>query len=166
MPLVDGGSKSVSVQEARAALAAERARGKTVAFTNGCFDVLHVGHLHLLREARKTADLLVVGVNSDASVRALKGPTRPIFPEGDRVAMLAAYPFVDLVVAFGEPTPRALIEALEPDVLVKGADYRPEAIVGAEVVLSRGGRVVRVGLVAGRSTTGAVAAARVGRRAV
>lgn len=149
--------KTVTLEEARAAVAVARGRGETVAFTNGCFDVLHVGHLHLLRAARRTADLLVVGVNGDASVRALKGPARPIFPEHDRCTMLAAYSFVDLVVPFSEPTPFEVIAALQPDVLVKGADYRAEEIVGAEVVLSRGGRVVRVALVEGRSTTAALA---------
>lgn len=131
-----------------------RGQTGTVVFTNGVFDVLHRGHVALLTAARAEGDALVVGVNTDASVRRLgKGPGRPINRERDRAYVLAALECVDAVVVFDEDTPRALIEALAPDVLVKGADYAPEAIVGAELVTARGGRVVRVPLEDGYSTT-------------
>jgi rfaE bifunctional protein nucleotidyltransferase chain/domain len=126
-----------------------------VVFTNGVFDLLHRGHLALLAAARAEGDALVVGVNSDASVRRLgKGADRPLNRAGDRAYLLASLEVVDAVVLFEEDTPLELIAALRPDVLVKGADYAPEAIVGADIVTSRGGRVVRVPLVEGFSTTG------------
>lgn len=125
-----------------------------VVFTNGVFDLLHAGHVALLEAARAEGDALIVGVNTDASARRLaKGPDRPIVPEGERARLVAALACVDCVVLFDEDTPLDLIRRLRPDVLVKGADYAPEAIVGAGEVESRGGRVVRVPLVAGRSTT-------------
>jgi len=123
-------------------------------FTNGVFDLLHGGHVALLEAARAAGEALVVGVNSDASVRRLgKGSDRPLVAEGERARLLAALAAVDCVVLFDEDTPLALIERLHPDVLVKGADYRPEAIVGAAEVEGWGGRVVRVPLVEGKSTT-------------
>lgn len=123
-------------------------------FTNGVFDLLHTGHVALLEAARGEGAALIVGVNSDASVRRLgKGTERPLVPEGERARVLAALAAVDCVVLFGEDTPLALIELLRPDVLVKGADYAREAIVGAAEVEGWGGRVVRVPLVAGKSTT-------------
>jgi len=123
-------------------------------FTNGVFDLLHAGHIALLEAARAAGDALVVGVNTDASVRRLgKGADRPLVAEGERARVLAALAAVDSVVLFDEDTPLALIERLRPDVLVKGADYAPEAIVGAAEVAAWGGRVVRVPLVAGKSTT-------------
>ena len=118
-----------------------RALGQRVAFTNGCFDVLHAGHVQYLQEARAQADLLVVGLNSDASVRALKGPSRPVNSVEARALVLAALQAVDYLVVFDEPTPLELIQALRPDVLVKGADYRRENVVGADFVESYGGRV-------------------------
>jgi len=125
-----------------------------VVFTNGVFDLLHAGHIALLEVARAAGDALVVGVNTDASVRRLgKGADRPLVAEGERARVLAALAAVDCVVLFDEDTPLALIERLHPDVLVKGADYAPEAIVGAAEVEGWGGRVVRVPLVAGKSTT-------------
>jgi len=125
-----------------------------VAFTNGVFDLLHGGHVALLEAARAAGDALVVGVNSDASVRRLgKGPDRPLVAEAERARLLAALAAVDCVVLFNDDTPLALIERLHPDVLVKGADYAPEAIVGAAEVEGWGGRVVRVPLVEGKSTT-------------
>jgi D-beta-D-heptose 7-phosphate kinase/D-beta-D-heptose 1-phosphate adenosyltransferase len=143
---------------ARAALAAElegrRRLGQRVAFTNGCFDVLHAGHVQYLREARAQADLLVVGLNSDASVRALKGAGRPVNPLEARALVLAALEAVDYLTVFDEPTPLALIEALRPDVLVKGADYSRDAVVGAEMVESWGGRVHLAALREGCSTSG------------
>jgi rfaE bifunctional protein nucleotidyltransferase chain/domain len=125
-----------------------------VVFTNGVFDLLHAGHVALLEAARAAGDALVVGLNSDASVRRLgKGSDRPLVAEGERARLLAALAAVDCVVLFDADTPLALIVRLHPDVLVKGADYTPDAIVGAAEVEGWGGRVVRVPLVAGQSTT-------------
>ncbi|MBK1701503.1 D-glycero-beta-D-manno-heptose 1-phosphate adenylyltransferase, partial [Thiococcus pfennigii] len=133
-----------------------QAAGERVVFTNGCFDLLHVGHVTYLEQARRYGRRLVVGLNTDRSVRALKGPERPLIGEADRARVLAALAAVDAVVLFDEPTPLALIEALRPDVLAKGADYREEDVVGAREVKTWGGQVVLVPLVAGRSTSGIV----------
>lgn len=130
-----------------------RAAGRRVVFTNGCFDLLHAGHVHLLEEARAQGDLLVVGLNGDASVRTLKGEGRPVLPAEERAETLLALESVDAVVVYDEDTPRRLIQALLPDVLVKGADWAQDAIVGREEVEAAGGRVVRIELVPGRSTT-------------
>jgi D-beta-D-heptose 7-phosphate kinase/D-beta-D-heptose 1-phosphate adenosyltransferase len=131
-----------------------RAEMGNVVFTNGVFDILHPGHLALLEAARTAGGSLVVGVNTDASVRRLgKSPDRPLVPEQSRARLLAGFAAVDCVVLFDEDTPLELIQALEPDVLVKGADYTREQIVGADVVEARGGRVVRVELVPEQSTT-------------
>jgi rfaE bifunctional protein nucleotidyltransferase chain/domain len=124
-----------------------------VAFTNGVFDILHPGHIDLLFAAREAADALVVGINSDASVRRLKGPDRPIRSESERAYVLAGVEAVDLVVVFSEDTPLELVKVLEPDVIVKGGDYTEATIVGAAEVKSRGGRVVVVPLTPGQSTT-------------
>jgi rfaE bifunctional protein nucleotidyltransferase chain/domain len=124
-----------------------------VAFTNGVFDLLHPGHIDLLIAARGTADALVVGVNSDESVRRLKGPGRPVRSAAERAFVLAAVEWVDLVVVFSEDTPLELVKALKPDVIVKGGDYTEATIVGATEVKSWGGRVVVVPLTAGQSTT-------------
>ena len=132
-------------------------QGLKVGFTNGCFDLLHPGHLHLLRQARAACDRLVVGLNTDASVSRLKGPTRPVQSESARAAVLGSLTDVDLVVPFGEETPIKLIRALRPDVLVKGADYTVKTVVGAPFVKSYGGRVVLAQLKAGHSTTATVA---------
>lgn len=139
----------------REALVAWRAaQPGRVVFTNGVFDLLHPGHVDVLRAARLEGDVLVVGINSDASVRRLgKGPERPIRPEADRAYVVAALESVDAVCIFDEDTPLALITALTPDVLVKGGDYTPATMVGADVVTARGGRVVVVPLVPGQSTT-------------
>ena len=134
-----------------------RRAGLTVGFTNGCFDLLHPGHVSLLRQARAACDRLVVGLNSDASTRRLKGDDRPVQAEAARAAVLASLADTDLVVIFGEDTPLKLIEALVPDVLVKGADYTAEQVVGAEVVRRAGGRVLLAKLVPGQSTTGTIA---------
>jgi rfaE bifunctional protein nucleotidyltransferase chain/domain len=131
-----------------------RERGQRVVFTNGCFDLVHAGHAALLEEAAALGDLLVVGLNSDESVRRLKGPARPLMPESQRARLLATLRPVDYVVLFREDTPRKLIEMLLPDLLVKGADYEPGEIVGREAVEAHGGRVVRLPLVAGLSTSG------------
>jgi rfaE bifunctional protein nucleotidyltransferase chain/domain len=131
-----------------------RAEMGNVVFTNGVFDILHPGHLSLLEAARTEGGALVVGVNSDASARRLgKAPDRPLVPQQDRARMLAGFAAVDCVVIFDEDTPLELIRALEPDILVKGADYAREQIVGADLVEARGGRVVRVELVPEQSTT-------------
>ena len=138
-------------------LLAERARwkaaGRRVVFTNGCFDLLHPGHVALLERARAEGDVLVVGLNSDASVARLKGAGRPVVPEGERAEALLALEPVTRVVVYGEDTPREIVAALLPDVLVKGADWAADRIVGREEVEAAGGRVVRVELVPGRSTT-------------
>ncbi|HJT39409.1 MAG TPA: D-glycero-beta-D-manno-heptose-7-phosphate kinase [Sphingobium sp.] len=136
------------------------ARGMAVGFTNGCFDILHLGHVKLLEFARSQCDRLIVGLNSDASVKRLKGPTRPLNMEMDRAQILAALAFVDQVVIFEEDTPLAAIQALQPDLLIKGADYRIEEIVGADVVQARGGRVVTFDLLPDRSTSRTIVQAR------
>jgi D-beta-D-heptose 7-phosphate kinase / D-beta-D-heptose 1-phosphate adenosyltransferase len=133
-----------------------REQGKTVVFTNGCFDILHLGHVTHLERSRQQGDALLVGVNTDASVTRLKGPGRPVQHEHDRSRIIAAQGCVDAVVLFDEDTPLELIEAIEPDVLTKGADYRATDVVGADLVERRGGRVVLIDLVDGRSTTGLI----------
>jgi len=130
-----------------------RAAGKTIVFTNGVFDLLHVGHLRYLQHARGLGDALLIGLNSDRSVRDIKGPGRPITAEAERAEILEALACVDGVVIFDEATPYELIAALQPDVLVKGADWAEDAIIGRDIVEARGGRVVRVPIEPGRSTT-------------
>jgi len=142
--LLDSRQKIVTMQELEARLGPIRRKESRVAFTNGCFDILHSGHVAYLEQARKTADCLVVGLNSDMSVRALKGENRPVNGEKDRAAILAALGCVDFVVIFAEETPLNLIRAIMPDVLVKGADWPEDQIVGAAEVKAAGGRVVRV----------------------
>ena len=127
---------------------------RRIVFTNGCFDLLHPGHIRLLEEARSLGDALVVGLNSDASVRRVKGPTRPLTPEKERAEILAALASVDFVVIFDEPTPREIISCLLPDVLVKGADWGANEIVGREEVEQGGGKVISIPLQPGYSTTG------------
>lgn len=131
-------------------------REMKVVFTNGCFDLVHLGHVDYLSKARDLGDLLVVGLNSDASVRGLKGPDRPVSCVESRAAVLAAFAFVDIVVIFNEETPLKIIEALKPDILVKGGDYNRSNIVGADFVESRGGRIETIPLVEGQSTTNLV----------
>ena len=133
-----------------------RARGERVVFTNGCFDLLHPGHVRLLERAREHGGRLIVAVNSDDSVRRLKGPARPIVPEGERAATLASLASVDAVTIFGEETPHALLEALLPDILVKGADWS-HWIAGREIVEAAGGQVLAIPVEAGYSTTDIVA---------
>ena len=130
-----------------------REAGKTIVFTNGVFDLLHPGHVRYLQQARQLGDALIVGVNSDRSVRENKGPDRPITPEAERAEILSALACVDGVAIFDEPTPLAIIQAVQPDVLVKGADWAADAIVGRDIVEARGGRVVRMSLDPGHSTT-------------
>nr|HID57918.1 D-glycero-beta-D-manno-heptose 1-phosphate adenylyltransferase [Desulfobacterales bacterium] len=129
---------------------------KKIVFTNGCFDILHLGHVRYLEAAKAEGDILVVGVNSDHSVRCIKGPGRPILPQDQRTHVLAALASVDFVTIFDEPDPLNLIESLRPDVLVKGADWDENEIVGRDIVEADGGRVVRIPLVKGVSTTGIV----------
>jgi D-beta-D-heptose 7-phosphate kinase/D-beta-D-heptose 1-phosphate adenosyltransferase len=141
-----------------------RAGGLSVVFTNGCFDLLHIGHVTLLDDARREGGRLVVGINSDASVSSLKGPSRPVVPEQARARVLAALTAVDAVVVFDEPTPLELIVALRPDVIVKGGDYLADEIVGAREVYSWGGRVKIVPFVQGFSTTQLIARAALPER--
>lgn len=144
-------SKIVSLQQLQQELA--RRAGEKVVFTNGCFDIVHHGHVAYLAQARDLGDLLVLGLNSDASVKRLKGPSRPINDEQSRALVLAAFEFIDYVVLFEEDTPFDLISALQPDVLVKGGDYKIEDIVGHDIVEKKGGRVVTIDFVPGFSTT-------------
>lgn len=130
-----------------------RRQGKKVVFTNGCFDLLHGGHVRLFHEAKKKGDVLIVALNSDASVRRLKGPTRPVFPLRERFEILAAIADIDYLTSFGEPTPRKIIAALLPDVLVKGCDWGPSEIVGRAEVEAAGGRVARIPYYEGHSTS-------------
>jgi rfaE bifunctional protein nucleotidyltransferase chain/domain len=139
--------------EAAAFAAGVRAEGGTVVFTNGVFDLLHPGHVRYLRDARALGDALMIAINSDRSVRANKGEGRPITPQAERAELLRALDAVDAVTIFDEETPLAIISAVQPDVLVKGADWGPDNIVGREVVEARGGRVVRMALAQGFSTT-------------
>ena len=130
-----------------------KGKGKRIVFTNGCFDLLHVGHIRYLEEAKSLGDVLVVGVNSDDSVRSLKGPKRPIVPEGERAEILSGLGCVDYVTLFDEPDPLALISLLKPHILVKGGDWTKETAVGREVVEQRGGEVVILPFVKGSSTS-------------
>jgi D-beta-D-heptose 7-phosphate kinase/D-beta-D-heptose 1-phosphate adenosyltransferase len=153
---------AADAETVRAALAPRRAAGARVVFTNGCFDLLHPGHVRYLEAARALGDVLVVGLNEDASVRRLKGAGRPILRLTERAEVLAGLAAVDYVVPFPEDTPLRVIEALTPDILVKGADWAADAIVGREVVVERGGRVERVDVVPGVSTTEIVRRIRAG----
>lgn len=133
-----------------------RQAGKTIVFTNGCFDILHVGHVRYLREAKKLGDILVLALNSDASVRTIKGEKRPLVPEEERADIMAALESIDYVILFDDPTPQQLIEYLQPDILVKGGDWAEAAIAGADFVKASGGRVITIPLTEGRSTTNIV----------
>ena len=146
--------------EAASFAEAQRRAGRRVVFTNGVFDLLHPGHLRYLQAARAEGDVLIVGVNSDRSVRANKGPERPITPEQERAEILAALACVDAVAIFDEETPAEIIRLIQPDVLVKGADWAEDAIVGRDTVEARGGRVVRVPVEAGWSTSSILAKIR------
>ncbi len=146
--------KRMSQEQVVAEVTRARADGKRIVFTNGCFDLMHIGHTRYLQEARSLGDLLVVGINSDASVRSLeKGADRPIVPEAERAEIVAALECVDLVVIFAEPDPGHLIAAVQPDVLVKGGDWALEQIIGRDTVEARGGIVKNIPLVPGHSTT-------------
>jgi D-beta-D-heptose 7-phosphate kinase/D-beta-D-heptose 1-phosphate adenosyltransferase len=128
-------------------------KGKKIVFSNGCFDILHYGHVRYLEEAKKKGDILVVGINSDKSVKKLKGPKRPLVKQKDRLSLVAALESVDYVLLFKETSPLNVIKALRPDVLVKGADWNKPNIVGASFILSYGGKVYTIKLIQGRSTT-------------
>jgi D-beta-D-heptose 7-phosphate kinase / D-beta-D-heptose 1-phosphate adenosyltransferase len=154
--LIATDEKVVELQVALRQIAEWRRQGLRIGFTNGCFDLIHPGHIHLLGQARAACDRLVVGLNTDASVRRLKGPERPVQSETARATVLSSLASVDLVVLFAEDTPLALIEAMRPDVLVKGADYAPDQVVGANVVRRGGGRVILVDLLAGEGTTATI----------
>jgi D-beta-D-heptose 7-phosphate kinase/D-beta-D-heptose 1-phosphate adenosyltransferase len=143
----------LSIDEAAALATGLREAGRRVVFTNGVFDLLHPGHVRYLQAARASGDALIIGVNSDRSVRSNKGPARPITPEAERAEVLAALACVDAVAIFNDPTPAIIIARIQPDVLVKGADWAADAIVGREVVEARGGRVIRIPIEAGWSTT-------------
>jgi rfaE bifunctional protein nucleotidyltransferase chain/domain len=140
-------------EKINADLAPLKSQNKKIVFTNGCFDLLHVGHVRYLQEAKKLGDVLVIGVNSDASVRRLKGPTRPVQSESDRAEILAALGCVDFTVIFTEDTPQNLIQAVEPHVLVKGGDWKLDQIVGSDFVLAHGGQVLSLQFIDGKSTT-------------
>lgn len=146
----------LTLAEAKAFVEFHQQLGKTVVFTNGCFDILHAGHVQYLNQAKALGDLLIVALNSDASVRRLKGDKRPINSQDDRAYVLKNLKAVDAVVLFEDDTPLAVIEALLPDVLVKGADWAIENIVGKDVVEAHGGRVQTISFLEGRSTTGTI----------
>jgi D-glycero-beta-D-manno-heptose 1-phosphate adenylyltransferase len=142
-----------TLAEAVEFVARQREAGRRIVFTNGVFDLLHPGHVRYLRAARAEGDALIVGVNSDRSVRANKGPDRPINPEHERAELVAALAMVDVAIVFDEDTPHAVVSALGPDVLVKGADWPADQIVGRDVVFARGGRVVRIPIEVGHSSS-------------
>lgn len=143
----------LSLDNLESSLAPFRAQNKKIVFTNGCFDLLHVGHVRYLQEAKNLGDILVIGVNSDASTKRLKGPTRPVQTEADRAEILAALGAVNFTVIFQEDTPENLIKTVKPDVLVKGGDWSIDSIVGAPFVQSYGGKVMSLQFVDGKSTT-------------
>ncbi len=145
--------KIVEIDKAESVISDWKEHGKKVVFTNGCFDLVHLGHIDYLEKARAKGDKLVIGLNTDASVRRLKGEKRPLVNEYARLRMMAAFAFVDLVILFDEQTPLELIKHLKPDVLVKGKDYSIENIVGAVEVLANGGTVETIDLIEGYSTT-------------
>jgi len=152
--------KAKSLNELKTLTAAARTNGKIVVFTNGCFDLLHRGHIYLLREAKALGDLLVVGINSDQSVKAIKGPTRPILAETDRLELIASMEMVNYVLLFDEPDPYNMISILRPDILVKGGDWSTEEVIGGDLVQGNGGKVVVVPYLKGFSTTEIIAKIR------
>lgn len=149
-------NKIKTAAELRPLLTILRSTGKKIVFTNGCFDILHTGHTRYLATSKSLGDVLVVAVNSDASVRAIKGEKRPINSETDRMETLAALESVDFVTLFNDPDPYNIISILQPDVLVKGGDWPIDKIIGGDLVTARGGRVVNVPYIEGASTTGII----------
>jgi rfaE bifunctional protein nucleotidyltransferase chain/domain len=146
-------AKLKSIEELTAIAAQARRDGKSVVFTNGCFDILHRGHVHVLRQAKALGDLLIVALNSDRSVKAIKGPRRPILPEIDRVELIGAMEMVDYLVLFDEPDPYNLIAAIKPNILAKGGDWSAEKVIGADVVEQAGGRVELIPYLKGFSSS-------------
>lgn len=146
-------TKIKNINQLKKITAKLRKQGKKIVFTNGCFDLLHYGHVKYLQEAKKNGDILVVGINSDASLRRIKGKKRPLVNESDRLKTIAALESVDYVVKFNEDTPFNTIKAVEPDILIKGADWKKQDIVGGNFVSSYGGRIKAIKLIPGRSTT-------------
>ena len=149
-------NKVKNLNELLPAIARHKQEGKKIVFTNGCYDLLHVGHVRCFKEARSLGDILVVGLNSDRSVRALKGAPRPIVPEGERAEVLAALDCIDYVTIFDQDNPREIIGHIKPDILVKGGDWTVDTIVGRDIVESYGGTVLSLPLTAGVSTTAIV----------
>lgn len=146
-------TKTLTASKLAATVRRLRGQGKRIAFTNGTFDILHLGHVTYLQKARASADVLIVGVNTDRSVKTYKDPSRPVNPQQDRITVLTALACVDYAILFNDPTPLGLIKKIRPDVLVKGADWAVKDIVGAREVLAWGGKVRRIPLVKGRSST-------------
>ncbi|MBI9035341.1 MAG: D-glycero-beta-D-manno-heptose 1-phosphate adenylyltransferase [Bacteroidales bacterium] len=146
-------SKIMNLQAMKQQLAIWKFQEKKIVFTNGCFDILHLGHIDYLSQAKDQGDILVLGLNSDSSVRRIKGESRPIINEKARATAMAALAFIDLVVLFDEETPYELIQLIQPDVLVKGADYKAEDIVGYDILMAKGGEVKTISLTEGYSTT-------------
>ncbi len=149
--------KIKTLEDLMKSVAAFGVTGETIVFSNGCFDIVHLGHIHTLSEAKNLGTKLIVGINSDASVKRLKGEKRPIQSEDERALVIAAFEFVDFVIIFEEDTPLNLIENIIPNILVKGGDYKIDEIVGAEIVLKNGGRVEMIPFLTGFSTTDTIA---------
>jgi len=149
-------AKIVLPKEAKQKVEELKRLGKKVVFTNGCFDIVHLGHVDYLEKARNLGDYLIVGLNTDASVSRIKGPARPVIDQKSRSRVMASFGFVDAVVFFDEPTPKELIETLNPDILTKGNDYQIENIVGADFVVAHGGKVETIPLIEGYSTTSVI----------
>lgn len=147
------GSKIKSLKQLSKIALLLRSKGKKIVFTNGCFDILHFGHVYYLQQAKKQADILIVGLNSDKSIRRIKGKNRPIVCQQDRAGVLAGLESVDYIVIFNEDTPLETISAIKPDILIKGSDWQKNNIVGSEVVCRYGGKVATIKLAKGRSTT-------------
>lgn len=163
IPQAATSEKIVDLEVLIGRLAPLRSAGRKIVFTNGCFDLIHVGHLRYLEAARRLGDCLIVAINGDESLRRLKGPARPILPVEQRLKVLAGFGCVDFVLSFDDDTPHRLLHAIRPDVLVKGANYSVDGVVGREVVEGYGGRVLTVALTENRSTTDLVERIRAGR---
>ena len=156
MPMFETEKKIQTKEEVSKRVEQLKSEGKKVVFTNGCFDIVHLGHVDYLEKARNLGDFLVVGLNTDSSVSRIKGPSRPVSDENSRSRVIASFGFVDAVVFFDEPTPKELIETIKPDILTKGKDYQVENIVGADFVIKNGGRVETLDLVNGYSTSSVI----------
>ena len=143
----------LDLKELTKVIEAHKADGRKIVFTNGCFDIIHAGHVRYLRDAKALGDILVVAMNSDSSIREIKGPKRPITPQTERADVLSELSAIDYVTVFDDPTPLKVIETVKPDILVKGEDWKEGEIVGADVVKAAGGRVVRIKMIKGVSTT-------------